>query len=33
MPCSKCDFEWSDHSTYDYNNWRDGEPNNGELNR
>ena len=30
MPCSTCDFEWSDHSANDYQNWKENQPDNIE---
>ena len=28
MNCAECPFQWSDHSPFDFENWRPGEPNN-----
>jgi hypothetical protein len=30
MPCSTCDFVWSDHSPYNFVNWKVSYPNNAE---
>ena len=28
MNCKDCSFSWSDLTAFNYENWRDGEPNN-----